>query len=225
MSGELITNSYLEFSLTLLGWFINNGIWGTLTDAGIFAVPFIFMIIGNFAEMRRQGADEGNKGVLAQNNLEMDIGMAILIMMLTVVPWRTTNLQVAYYASATNQQLAQCAMSNKATEDTSNRWSAAFSSINGSSAALPLWWEMWHVLTEAFTSSAVATIPCEVSFRQVRYELDHDSISDPALAMEVQEFVQDCYAASKARLTGINRNDIRSMTDEQLKDTDWIGSN
>jgi TraG-like protein, N-terminal region. len=41
----LYTTDYLEYYLTLVGWVIHNGIWNTLVASGIFAIPFIAIIV------------------------------------------------------------------------------------------------------------------------------------------------------------------------------------
>ena len=41
----LFTTDYLEYYLTLLGWIIHNGIWAVLVSSGVFAIPFVAIII------------------------------------------------------------------------------------------------------------------------------------------------------------------------------------
>ena len=38
----MMTNSYLEYFLTLLGWLINNGLWELLVSTGLFVLPLLF---------------------------------------------------------------------------------------------------------------------------------------------------------------------------------------
>ena len=70
------TNSYLEFYLSLLAWIINNGIWNTLVDTGLYAAPFAAIILQEWLSARQQGADEGNKGLLSIPRIENRLWLA-----------------------------------------------------------------------------------------------------------------------------------------------------
>ena len=41
----LFTTDYLEYYLTLVAWIINNGIWEVLVASGIFALPFLAIVV------------------------------------------------------------------------------------------------------------------------------------------------------------------------------------
>ncbi len=58
----LYTTDYLEYYLTLVGWIINNGIWSVLVASGVFAIPFLAIVVQEWLKARGEGADEGNKG-------------------------------------------------------------------------------------------------------------------------------------------------------------------
>ncbi|MDI7245840.1 conjugal transfer protein TraG, partial [Providencia rettgeri] len=66
----MMTNSYLEYFLTLLAWVVNNGLWSVLTSTGLFALPLAFKVIGIWLKVREEGEDEGNKGSLAIVRIE-----------------------------------------------------------------------------------------------------------------------------------------------------------
>ena len=61
----LYTTDYLEYYLTLVGWIVNNGIWNILVASGVFALPFVVIVVQEWLRARAEGADEGNKGVLS----------------------------------------------------------------------------------------------------------------------------------------------------------------
>ena len=66
----LYTTDYLEYYLTLVAWIVNNGIWSILVASGVFALPFVAIIIQEWLKARAEGADEGNKGVLSSMRVE-----------------------------------------------------------------------------------------------------------------------------------------------------------
>src|SRR3546814_5228298 len=57
----LYTTDYLEYYLTLVAWVVNNGIWSILVASGVFALPFVAIVIQEWLKARSEGADEGNK--------------------------------------------------------------------------------------------------------------------------------------------------------------------
>ena len=81
----MTTNSYLEYYLTLLGWIINNGIWDVLVHSGVFAIPLLAIILDEWMTARREGADEGNKGILSifrvENRIYVGIGVIVFACM------------------------------------------------------------------------------------------------------------------------------------------------
>ena len=41
----LLTTDYLEYYLTLVSWIVHNGIWAVLVSSGVFALPFVAIIV------------------------------------------------------------------------------------------------------------------------------------------------------------------------------------
>jgi len=211
----LTTSDYLEYYLTLVGWIVNNGIWDMLLASGIFAIPFAFIVIQEWLRARAEGADEGNKGVLSSYRIENRAWAAMLVILFGCIPMKTVSFSTIRFDTARS---AQCGTSVSAPDDT--RWANAFTTLNGQSAKVPVWWFFVHSLSRAVTGAAVAAIPCGVDLRQMRMDIDATRINDPLLAQEVSDFTRDCYAQSRARLF-MNRP---ALTQQQLNDVSWIGS-
>ena len=72
----LYTTDYLEYYLTLVAWVVNNGIWSILVASGVFALPFVAIVIQEWLKARGEGADEGNKGVLSSMRIENRVWVA-----------------------------------------------------------------------------------------------------------------------------------------------------
>jgi heme/copper-type cytochrome/quinol oxidase subunit 2 len=77
----LYTTDYLEYYLTLVAWVVNNGIWSILVASGVFALPFVAIVIQEWLKARSEGADEGNKGVLSSMRIENRVWVAIVVIM------------------------------------------------------------------------------------------------------------------------------------------------
>ncbi|RMQ53599.1 conjugal transfer protein TraG N-terminal domain-containing protein, partial [Pseudomonas savastanoi] len=176
----LHTNDYLEYYLTLVGWLINGGIWNMIEDSGLFAAPFAAIVISEWLRARGEGADEGNKGVLSLARVENRFYTAILVIILACMPLVNVSIDTIQFDRSRSDQ-CQYSIPNPA--DTG--WETSFSTLNGKSATVPVWWLFVHAMSKAATAASVAAIPCGVDLQQVRMDVNKARINDPLLAQEV----------------------------------------
>ena len=211
----LYTTDYLEYYLTLVGWIVNNGIWNILVASGMFALPFVAIVIHEWLRARAEGADEGNKGVLSSMRIENRVWVAIVVIMFAGIPFIPVDLSTIKFDTTRS---AQCQVSVPQPADTG--WSNVYTALNNQSALVPVWWFFMHAISKAVTGAAVAAIPCGTDLRQIRMDVDATRISDPVLAQEVADFVHDCYGPSRTKLF----MDRPTLSDDQMNDVTWIGS-
>ncbi|WP_313025547.1 conjugal transfer protein TraG N-terminal domain-containing protein [Pseudomonas lopnurensis] len=212
----MMTHSYLEYFLTLFGWILNNGIASILTGTGLAVFPFLGVMITNYLKARDQGADEGNKGVLALTWVETSVYSMIFVGMFGLVPIVPIQLGVIQIDEGRSQQ---CGRSVVQPADTA--WGQTFSSLNGQSARVPMWWFLVHTFSKGITAASVATLPCGTELRQAQIAIDEMRLEDPYLRQEVGDFVRDCYANAKITLF----DERPPLTKELTADVGWIGSN
>ena len=212
----LYTTDYLEYYLTLVGWIVNNGIWNILVASGVFALPFVAIVIHEWLRARAEGADEGNKGVLSSMRIENRVWVAIVVILFAGIPFIPVDLATIKFDTTRS---AQCQVSVPQPADTG--WSNVYTTLNNQSALVPVWWFFMHSISKAVTGGAVAAIPCGTDLRQMRMDVDATRIDDPVLAQEVGDFVHDCYGPSRAKLF-MGRP---TLSDDQMNDVTWIGSN
>jgi hypothetical protein len=211
----LYTTDYLEYYLTLVAWIVNNGIWPVLVSSGVFALPFVAIIIAEWIKARAEGADEGNKGVLSSMRIENRVWVAIVVIMFAGIPFIDVDLNMI---RLDDSRSAQCQTS--APQPSQTGWSQSFSTLNNQSAKVPVWWAFMHALSRALTGASVAAIPCGTDLRQMRMDIDATRIADPVLAQEVSDFTHDCYGPARAKLF-MSRP---TLNDDQMNDVTWIGS-
>ena len=211
----LYTGDYLEYYLTLVAWVISNGIWNILVASGVFAIPFIAIIMQEWLKARSEGVDEGNKGALSAIRIENRVWVAIVVILFAGVPMITVDLSTIKYDEG---RAVQCQVSVPKPNET--RWDGVFTSINNQSAKVPIWWFFVHSLSRAVTGASVASIPCGTDLRQMRIDINNTRINDPVLAQEVADFTNDCYAPSRAKLF-MNRPDLDKKL---MNDVAWIGA-
>ena len=211
----LFTTDYLEYYLTLVGWIVHNGIWAVLVSSGVFALPFVAIIIQEWLKARAEGADEGNKGVLSSMRIENRVWVAIVVVMFAGIPFIDVDLSMIRFDTSRS---AQCQVNVPQPSDTG--WSQSFTTLNNQSAKVPVWWAFMHTVSRAVTGASIAAIPCGTDLRQMRIEVDATRISDPVLAQEVADFTHDCYGPARAKLF-MNRP---ALDEAQMYDVTWIGS-
>jgi hypothetical protein len=217
----LYTTDYLEYFLTLVSWIVSNGIWATLADTGLFAVPFFVIVAQEWLRARAEGADEGNKGMLSAYRIETRVWVAVIVLIFAALPLITVDFSTIQFSTERSMQCQAFVPEGEGTkqpEDTA--YGASFSTLNGQSAKMPVWWFMMHAVSRGVTSSATAAIPCGFDLRQMRMEIDTTRVEDPLLAQEVADFTRDCYAPSRAKMF----QDRPELSEEQLYDVSWPGS-
>ncbi|MFC5772025.1 conjugal transfer protein TraG N-terminal domain-containing protein [Thauera sinica] len=212
----LYTTDYLEYYLTLVSWIVHNGIWAVLVASGVFALPFLAIIIQEWLRARAEGADEGNKGVLSSARIENRAFVAIVVILFAGIPFIDVDFGTLRFDRTRS---VQCQVN--VPEPTETGWSQSFSTLNNQSAKVPVWWFFMHAISRAITGASVAAIPCGTDLRQIRMEIDATRIDDPLLAQEVSDFTHDCYGPARAKLFMTRP----SLSEAQMHDVTWIGSN
>ncbi|MDR3221158.1 MAG: conjugal transfer protein TraG N-terminal domain-containing protein [Candidatus Accumulibacter sp.] len=211
----LYTTDYLEYYLTLAGWLVNNGVWNILVASGVFALPFVAIVVQEWLRARSEGADEGNKGVLSSMRIENRVFVAIVVILFAGIPFIPVDMSTIRFDTSRSEQ---CQVSVPQPAETG--WSNATTTLNEQSALVPVWWFFMHAIAKSITGAAVAAIPCGTDLRQMRMEVDATRIDNPVLAQEVADFVHDCYGPARAKLF-MNRP---ALSEAQMNDVSWIGS-
>lgn len=193
----LYTTDYLEYYLTLVGWVVHNGLWNVLVASGVFALPFLAIIIQEWIKARNEGADEGNKGALSAIRIENRVWVAIVVILFAGIPFIDVDVSRIQYDLSRSKQ---CQVTVAKPSETG--WDTVFTTINNQSAKVPVWWFFMHSLSRSVTSAAVASIPCGTDLRQMRMDIDNSRIDDPVLAQEVADFSHNCYGHSNKKVEG-----------------------
>ncbi|MBE8612951.1 MULTISPECIES: conjugal transfer protein TraG N-terminal domain-containing protein [Morganellaceae] len=214
----MMTNSYLEYFLTLLAWVVNNGLWSVLTSTGLFALPLAFKVLGIWLKVREEGEDEGNKGSLAIVRIENALYGAFVVILFCCVPLMAVSVSTLQFDTSR----AKTCGSWTPVKPEESGYRGVVSSLDNQTAKIPLWWMLVHKLSKGVTQAAVASIPCRPDLRQVRFEVQHSNIRNPALAAALQDFTDDCY--SRALYDWKAKDQGKTQDENTLQDITWIGS-
>lgn len=211
----MTTDSYLEFFLVFLGWLINNALWTIITATGLFALPLVLKVAGVWLKVRTEGDDEGNKGALALPRIEQVLYVAFIVIMFCAMPFQEVDLTVMKFDQTRSRQCG----TNVPKPDESG-YGGLLTDFNGQVAKVPMWWYLVHNLSKGVTHAAIASIPCGMELRQLRFEVQHTQLIDPVIRQEVQEFANQCYSKAYYKLKSTNSQ----LTDATINSVGWIGS-
>ncbi|MDY4506067.1 MAG: conjugal transfer protein TraG N-terminal domain-containing protein [[Actinobacillus] rossii] len=208
-------DSYLEYFLTLLAWIINNNIFAVLIQTGIFLIPLIVILFKTWLDVKKQGDDEGNKGELLIRWLGLQYFPAmfvIVVVMAPTIPIHLNNIELNVEQSkACGYRVPQAPKESG--------YGDLISELGDKQAKVPLWWGFFHQLNKGVTHALTAVIPCKPDLRQIRFEVQHEKINDPALLTELRQFVQQCYVPARQKL----QTSQILLTPAQVREVSWLG--
>ena len=208
-------DSYFEYFTTLLGWILSNAMWELITQTGLVFLPFLGYVISFFLKAREQGADEGNKGELFFTWLEQKVYVAILVLVFTCIPVFGMSLNTLQFDV---ERAKECG--HTIVKPSETPLATISTELDGRTAEMPLWWGLIHTVSKGLVHGAIASIPCKADLRQIRFDVQHTRIHNPVLRQEVLDFVEECYAPSRAKI----RRQQLHLDEVQSRDLDWIGS-
>ncbi|WP_111748804.1 conjugal transfer protein TraG N-terminal domain-containing protein [Salinisphaera orenii] len=210
---DLPVFDFFENVVLELGWIVSNQIWAMLQSTMIAALPFLALLIREWYNARREGEDEGNKGLLALNRIEAALYAMLIVYLFAVVPLATVQFAPV---NVDQQHYEQCG-TRVATGGTTGAGGAA---LGEHTAHMPIWWAMVHAVSHGAANVAVAALPCQTDYTYMRTELRASSIDNPELRQEVARFQQWCYGRAHTKFL----NNTDNITSQQASSTDWIGS-
>lgn len=211
----MTANSFLEYFLVLLGWMLNNALWEILLSTGLFALPLVFKVLGVWLKVREEGADEGNKGILALPRIEHAIYVSFCVMLFCCIPALPVDISTIKYDSSRSKQ---CGMNVPSPQNSG--YKGLVNDFGGKTAEVPVWWYLLHMISKGTTQAMIASIPCGDQLRQLRFEVQNTKIRDPIVQQEVQRFADQCYSRSYFKLKDSNSQ----LSDATINEVGWIGS-
>ncbi len=208
-------DSYLEYFLTLLAWIINNNIFAVLVQTGLFLLPLIVLLFKTWLEVKKQGDDEGNKGELLIRWLGLQFYPAMFVIVLVLAP----TIPIALKNIELNVEQSKACGYRVPQKPEDSGYGDLSTELGNKQARVPLWWGLFHQINKGITHSLVASIPCQPDLRQVRFEVQHEKIDNPALLTELRQFVQQCYIPSRQKL----QTSQVALTPAQVREVSWLG--
>lgn len=211
----MTANSFLEYFLVLFGWMLNNALWNIVISTGLFALPLVFKVLGIWLKVREEGADEGNKGVLALPRVEHALYVSFCVMLFCCIPLLPVDISTIKFDTS---RAKQCGVSVPTPQNSG--YKGLVNDFDGKTAEVPVWWYLLHMISKGITQAMIASIPCGDQLRQMRFDVQNTKIRDPIVLQEVQDFADQCYSRSYFKL----KNSNSQLSDATINSVGWIGS-
>lgn len=214
MHVDLTVFSFFENVVLMVGWIVNNAAWHILNSTMIAALPFFALVVGEWYTARREGEDEGNKGLLSLNRIETTLYAMILIYAFTAFP-----LMSVQFAPANIDQSYQNSCDVRVVSGPGSATGGG-AALGGQTAEMPIWWAVVHAVSMGLTNTMIAALPCQTDYQYIQTQLNNTAIQDPKLRQELSHFQVWCYGAARAKLF----RQSGAINSQRAKDTDWLGS-
>ncbi|MEQ1557750.1 MAG: conjugal transfer protein TraG N-terminal domain-containing protein [Methyloglobulus sp.] len=205
-------SSAIEIYTTVLGWFMYDGIWGVLADAGLVYIPIVAAILNNWITGWRMQGIEGAEAVIRNNWMDV-LGMMTVIAL--------AGIPVFNVSSAAINHTAACGGPTFAGRSTGTLYDRAFAALDGRSAQVPIWWDTIMHVADGLNNAVVALVPCSPDLRTYAYRLDNVRINEPGLRRQLELFTRDCWLKARAKFMA---NHTKLPANYPPQDIDWIGS-
>ena len=91
-------NSAIEIYTTVLGWFMYDGIWGVLADAGLLYIPIVAAVLNNWITGWRMQGIEGAESVIRNNWMDV-LGMMTVIALAGIPVFNVSSTAINHTAA------------------------------------------------------------------------------------------------------------------------------
>lgn len=222
----MAVDSYLELFTTLFGWVFYNIVWDVLRDTGIVFLPFLGILIDNFTEPAR-GGDFGRSAGLSVRRMEIDVLLALFVVVLAGQPSALTPLNASILSYTPPPTLTEPAPAVATVANSQSSFgNSGFTGAPGT-VEVPLWWYAVMALSAGFNHAVVEGIPRPADLRTYAQRARLARIDDVLLRQEVADFFSECFVVARSRYQRTRPDDpaiAALLTTYGNDDPDWLGS-
>ena len=194
--------SAIELYTTVMGWQFYADFWDVFTGTGIAFIPFIVIIVKNFAQgYRGRPGDGAEQSVRA---MELDIFEMMTVIVLVAQPVMNFNPGVLEFKPACTASGAP-GDTSQTIGNTGTTYDAiladAVDSEEDSAARIPVWWMGVMSISGGVTRAMSVSLPCAPNMRSVRNEIKGLAIKNPATQREYEHFRNQCWLPAYSKFT------------------------
>lgn len=203
--------SAIDLYTTLLGWILYDKLWATLAETGLAYLPFLALIVRNFATTWEKNGMEG----AAASIRGMEVQLAAMLTVAALAGSPVISLQ-----SADLTYTAPCGGATVNGGNSGTGYDSTFQ-LGNNQAMVPVWWRAVMAVSAGFANAAVASTPCQGDLRRLNYRMDNTVIKDIDLKAQLDDFYQDCFLRARSQFISLGQP---LPANYRPDDIDWPGS-
>ena len=160
--------SAIELYTTLLGWILYDKLWDALAETGVAYIPFLALIVRNFALSWEKHGMEG----AAASIRGMEIQLAAMLTVVALAGSPVISLQ-----SSDLTYTAPCGGVTVSGGNSGTGYDQTFQ-LGNNQATVPVWWRAVMAVSAGFSNAAIAATPCQGDLRRMDYRMGNTVIKD-----------------------------------------------
>lgn len=219
-------DSYLELFTTMYGWAFAGVIVRTLADAGLTALPFLFILVSTWLEAFERGPENGGVSWLVRK-LQVQVYGALAVYLLCVQTSSVTSLSHANLHYTPWSTAVEPAPETATGAQPRSTYGSAFSDV-ADVTEVPLWWYTTMIVSSGVNAAVRVGIAGSMrDFRQIQDIAQIATVSDPRLRHEIQRFYSECFVPARSRYLraeDFSADTLAALQDHGAGDVDWMGS-
>jgi TraG-like protein, N-terminal region len=208
--------SYLELYTTVFGWLLYDNIWDVLSETGLVYLPFIGMLVRNFAEPYRS-QEAKDAATTSLRRTEIDTAVMLTVVVLAAQPFIDVSLKNLSYTKACGAGGTVSGGSSGTTYD------GEFTpvALGNDTAQVPVWWYGVLALTGGLDDAIILAIPCTAELRAMKYGIENSRVTDPETRYQSEWFYQNCFVPAMVKFEQERPSLPAGLSEEDIQ---WIGS-
>ncbi|MBM71149.1 MAG: conjugal transfer protein TraG [Haliea sp.] len=219
-------DSYLELFTTLFGWAFYGVLWDVLVSTGIVYLPFLAILIDNWREPA-QGGEFGSVTGLSLRRMEIDLFIALLVVVLAGQPAALTPLNASTLSYVPQPTAADPTPITATTTESQSTYGITGFTGSPATVNLPVWWYAVLSMSSGMNHAVIAGLPAASDLRTYEQQARLATITDPRLRQAVSDFFSHCYIPARSRYQSAQpaTPGITALLDTYGDDDpDWLGS-
>ena len=173
-------DSYLELFTSLFGWAFYGILWDVLVSTGIVYLPFLGILIDNWREPA-QGGEVGHASGLSLRRMEIELFIALLVVVLAGQPAALTPLNAATLSYSPPPTLLNPTPATATVAAPQSTYGATGFTGSAATVNVPVWWYGVISLSSGLNHAIVEGLPTVADMRTFEQQAHLATIADPRL--------------------------------------------
>lgn len=157
-------DSYLELFTSLFGWAFYGILWDVLVSTGIVYLPFLGILIDNWLEPA-QGGEVGHASGLSLRRMEIELFIALLVVVLAGQPAALTPLNAATLSYSPPPNLLNPTPATATVAAPQSTYGTTGFTGSAATVNVPVWWYGVIAISSGLNHAIVEGLPTVADMR------------------------------------------------------------